>query len=52
MEKDETLVERRQIVLDNIRDNDEAGAHYREVCTQHFQFPISTFQMTMSESGR
>lgn len=29
-EKDETLVERRQIVLDNIRDNDEAGAHYRE----------------------
>ncbi len=30
-EKDEELVERRQVVLDNIRDNDEAGAHYRQV---------------------
>ncbi|CAK9863173.1 unnamed protein product [Sphagnum jensenii] len=29
-EKDEELVERRQVVLDNIRDNDEAGAHYRQ----------------------
>lgn len=31
-------MERRQIVLDNIRDNDEAGAHYREVCTEHLNF--------------
>jgi kinesin family protein 18/19 len=29
-EKNEELVERRQVVLDNIRDNDEAGAHYRQ----------------------
>jgi hypothetical protein len=30
-EKEEALVERRQVVLDNIRDNDEAATHYRQV---------------------
>jgi len=29
-EKEEALVERRQVVLDNIRDNDEAATHYRQ----------------------
>ncbi|XP_024544587.1 kinesin-like protein KIN-8B [Selaginella moellendorffii] len=29
-EKLDDLIERRQVVLDNIRDNDEAGAHYRQ----------------------
>lgn len=31
-------MERRQVVLDNIRDNDEAGAHYRQVCECHKMF--------------
>ncbi|CAM6033689.1 unnamed protein product [Sphagnum compactum] len=29
-EREEALVERRQVVLDNIRDNDEAATHYRQ----------------------
>ena len=46
-------MERRQIVLDNIRDNDEAGAHYREVCRYYFYgFCAFTDRMIMFELVR
>ncbi len=46
-EKDEELVERRQVVLDNIRDNDEAGAHYRQVMKLVFNCQLTVFSQDL-----
>ncbi len=51
-EKDEELVERRQVVLDNIRDNDEAGAHYRQVMKLVFNGQLTVFSQDLLPSER
>jgi hypothetical protein len=52
-EKDEELVERRQVVvLDNIRDNDEAGAHYRQVMKLVFNGQLTVFSQDLLTSER
>lgn len=51
-EEIESLVERRQVILDNIRDNDEAGAHYRQVgfcnLAHNFWIPFSILSLFIS----